>query len=89
MLELFDNDPEVGGTVIDGKRTKVKGVKAIALPTEYDEVPDWVLAIIDTETLVADNMKLMTQLYRPLGMVPGSSRHNGSSMEYYTNVVRI
>lgn len=89
MLELFDNDPEVGGTVVDGKRTKVKGVKAIALPTEYDDVPEWVLAIIDTETLVADNMKLMTQLYRPLGMVPGSSRHNGNSMEYYTNVVRI
>lgn len=90
MLDLFDHDPEVGGSVDnDGKRTKIKGIKAIALPTEYDDVPDWVLSIIDTETLVADNMKLLTQLYRPLGMVPGTTRHNSNAITYYTNVVRI
>lgn len=70
-------------------KTVFGGIKAIALPTEYDYVPDWLLSIIDTETLVQDNMKLFTQLYRPLGLVPGKSTHNGETMTYYTNIIRI
>ena len=90
MMKLFDHDPEIGDYVdSDGKKKKGKGIKAIALPDGYDEVPDWVLAIIDTETLVADNMKLFTQLYKPLGMSRGDTSHNGSSIAYYTNIVRI
>ena len=68
---------------------KGKGIKAIALPDTYDEVPDWLLAIIDTDTLVNDNMKLFSQLFRPLGMVPGTVNHSGTTLTYYTNIVRI
>ena len=73
----------------DGKVKKGKGIKSIALPGDLDEVPDWVLAIIDTETLVADNMKLFVQVCRPLGMSKGTTSHNGSSVTYYTNIIRI
>lgn len=91
MMRLFDTNPEVGDTIDKdtGKVKKGKGIKSIALPNDYDEVPDWVLAIIDTETLVSDNMKLFTQLFRPLGMTKGTTSHNGSSMAYYTNIIRI
>lgn len=90
MIALFDTDPEIGDYMgDDGKLKKGKGIKAIALPDGMDEVPDWVLAIIDVETLVSDNMSLFTQLYRPLGMSKGTTSHNGSSIAYYTNIVRI
>jgi len=90
VINLFDTDPEIGDYIgEDGKLVKGKGIKAIALPEDLDEVPDWVLAIIDTETLVSDNLKLFTQLYKPLGMTPGNTTHNGNSMTYYMNIVRI
>lgn len=92
MLQLFEDDPEIG-IVQDADdpdvKSKGKGIKAIAIPSDMDIVPDWLLAIIDVETLVGDNMKLLTQLYKPLGLTPGTSRHNGNSIVYYTNVVRI
>lgn len=89
MMKLFETDPEIGDYEEDGKMKKGKGIKAIALPDTYDEVPDWLLAIIDTDTLVNDNMKLFSQLFRPLGMVPGTVNHSGTTLTYYTNIVRI
>lgn len=91
VIKLFDTDPEIGDYIDpkDGKLKAGKGIKAIALPDGMDEVPDWVLAVIDVETLASDNMKLFTQLYKPLGMSKGSTAHNGTTINYYTNIVRI
>ena len=90
IMYLFDHDPNVGDYMEeDGTKKKGKGINTIALPEDYDEVPKWLLAIIDVETLVEDNMKLFTQLYRPLGMSQGSTSANGVSRKYYTNIVRI
>lgn len=90
IMELFDNDPAVGDYIDeDGVKKKAKGINTIALPEDCDEVPKWLLSIIDVETLVEDNMKLFTQLYRPLGMSQGSTSSNGVSRKYYTNIVRI
>ena len=89
MMDLFENDPEIGDYMEDGKLVKGKGIKSIALPPELEEVPEWVLPIIDVETLVNDNMKLMTQIFRPLGMSRGNITHSGASLAYYTNIVRI
>lgn len=87
MMKLFDTDPEIGDyTDNDGKMKKGKGIKAIALPDDMDEVPDWVLAIIDTETLVEDNMRLFQQLQRPLGL---SAVNRGTSNAFYSNIVRL
>lgn len=93
MMKLFETDPNFGDSEVekDGKIRKVKGagVNAIALPVDYDEVPDWVLAIIDTETLVNDNMRLFSQLYLPLGLSSGTAKGNASQAKYYTSIVRI
>lgn len=90
IMDLFDNDPAVGDYIDeDGVKKKAKGINTIALPEDCDEVPKWLLSIIDVETLVEDNMKLFTQLYRPLGMSQGSTSSNGVSRKYYTNIVRI
>jgi len=93
VMELFDTNPEFGDHQVtkDGKTRMVKGkgITAIALPVEYDVVPDWVLAIIDTMTLVNNNMSLMTQLYKALGFSQGSTTHAGNKMNYYTSIVRI
>ena len=91
ICKLFDENDEIGD-VLDpttGKIKKGKGIKAIAMPSELDEVPDWLLAIIDVETLVSDNMKLFGQIFKPLGMSPGKTSHNGATMTYYTNIVRV
>ena len=92
MLKLFD-DPEIGDheETKNGKTRMVKGkgINAIAIPTDYDDVPDWVVAIIDVETLVADNMALLTQLFKALGMSSGSATINGASARLYNNIVRI
>lgn len=91
MMKLFDTNPEIGDYTdpATGKIKKGKGIKSIALPNDFDEVPEWVLAIIDVETLVSDNMKLFTQLFRPLGMTKATTTHNGASMAWYTNIIRI
>lgn len=98
LLRLFETEIYVGGGKTiekdkDGnmveKTVAMPGIKAIALPIEYDYVPEWMLKIIDVETLVNDNLKLFTQLQKPLGFTPGTTTHNGSTLTYYSNIVRI
>lgn len=93
MMKLFETNENFGDytTYKDGKEKVVrgKGISAIALPGDLDEVPEWVLAVIDTETLVSDNMNLFKQLYRPLGLSDGATTHNRATVRYYTNIVRI
>lgn len=87
MMKLFDSDQEIGDyTDEEGKLHKGKGIKAIALPDDLDEVPDWVLAIIDVDTLVEDNMRLFQQLQRPLGL---SAVNRGTNNAFYSNIVRL
>ena len=91
VIDLFENNPEVGDVYdpTTGKIKKGKGIKTIALPDDMDEVPDWILEVIDVDTLVNDNMALFTQIMRPLGLQKGTTTHNGSNLAYYTNIVRI
>lgn len=93
VMWLFDNEPEIGDhiEIKDGKEklVKGKGIKSIAVPNEYDELPDWMLAIIDVETLVNSNMLLFQQLFLALGMSPGTVSHRGTTMKYFTNLVRL
>ena len=95
MFEKFDKlfeDPNLLKERVNSKGETVydfTGIKSIALPGTYDKVPDWLLSIIDVETLIQDNMKLFVQLQRPLGLSPGRSSHNGETMKYYTNIIRI
>lgn len=97
VMYLFKTVPEIGNPDFDWKdhyafpekEEKMKGINTIALPNEFDEVPDWLLAIIDVDTLISDNMKLFTQLYKPLGLVEGKSSVNGTSSDFFTNIIRI
>lgn len=95
VIDLFDRDPEFGDIqTIDPKTgkekvVKGKGVNSLVLPEDMDEIPDWVLAIVNTETIVNDNMQLFAQLMRPLGLSRGSSSKNGTKTKYYTNIIRI
>ncbi|MCM1230169.1 MAG: hypothetical protein NC489_08550 [Ruminococcus flavefaciens] len=95
IIELFDTNDTIGDHMVydsaKGKDRLVKGrgINAIALPPDSEEVPDWMLAIIDVETLVSDNMSLFTQLFKPLGFVPGKVTHRGTTQQYYTSIVRI
>lgn len=99
LANLFENEVYVGGGIVktlnpetkkvEEKKIAAPGIKAIALPVDYDEVPEWMLKIIDVETLVADNMKLFTQLNRPLGFVGANSTYNGTTNAYYSNIIRI
>lgn len=97
VMHLFKTVPEIGNPDFDWKdyytspekEEKMKGINTIALPNEFDEVPDWLLAIIDVDTLISDNMKLFTQLYKPLGLVEGTSSVNGTSSDFFTNIIRI
>lgn len=97
IMHLFKTVPEIGNPDFDWKdyytfpekEEKMKGINTIALPNEFDEVPDWLLAIIDVDTLISDNMKLFTQLYKPLGLVEGTSSVNGTSSDFFTNIIRI
>ena len=86
VMHLFENDPEVGDYEEDGKIKKGKGINTIALPETLDYVPDWVLSIIDVETLVEDNMKLFSQIYASLGLSVGNTSAN---RKYYTSVIRL
>ena len=79
VMELFKTNEEIA----------TKGINTIALPETYETIPDWVLSVIDVETLVSNNMSLFTQLYKPLGLCRGDVSHNSKTMQYYTNIVRI
>ena len=95
VIELFDQEPEIGDVLTYDTKTgkekvvKGKGIKSIMLPEDMEEIPEWVLAIINTETIVNDNMQLFAQLMRPLGLSRGESSKNGTATKYYTNIVRI
>ena len=97
MIKLFEEDPNIGdheekvyqkGQHVT-RMVKGKGITSIAIPGDMDEVPDWVLAIIDTETIVQENMKLMSQIMKPLGFHEGKVNINGHTGSYYTSIVRI
>ena len=90
ILDIFDHDENIGEYINEeGKKVPAKGITTIALPEDFDEVREWILSIIDTETLVEDNMKLFSQLYAPLGLTPGRTSVDGANRKYYTNVIRI
>lgn len=94
IIELFDTNPEFGDhyeTDSTGKQklVKGKGIKAIALPNGMDEVPEWLLAIIDVNKLVNNNMLLFNQLMLPFGLTSSTATHNGETQKYYTNIVRL
>lgn len=95
IIELFDTNPDIGDhyefdpVKKQDKLVRGRGIRAIALPPDAEEVPDWMLAIIDTETLTNDNMRLFNQLMKPLGFVPGKVTHRGNTQEYFTNRIRV
>lgn len=87
VVWLFENDDEIGDYVDeDGTKKKGKGINTIAIPETLDEVPEWILSIIDVETLVDDNMRLFSQLYSSLGLSTGSTSTN---RKYYSSIVRL
>lgn len=91
MKKLFDDYTKifpVSEKQLESGKVKKK-ITAIALPSDYESIPDWLLDIIDVETIISDNMKLFVQLYKPLGFIAGKSTHAGTSINYYTNIVRI
>jgi hypothetical protein len=89
VMWLFENDPDVGDYVDDkGNKKKGKGINTIAIPETLDEVPKWILSIIDVETLVEDNMRLFSQIFKPLGLSQGTVA-GGTNRKYYTSIVRL
>ncbi len=88
FVYLLEKDKNLQRVDSKGK-SKFIGIKSIALPYGTNKVPDWLLEIIDVETIISDNMKLFTQLYRPLGFKPGSNPYNGSQVKYYTNIIKL
>ncbi len=91
---LFDHEPEIGDHIEKNKKgedrlVKGKGIKSIAVPNDYDELPDWIIPIIDVNTLVENNMSLMGQLLLSLSFVSGRTTHSGAQAKYYTNIVRV
>ena len=97
VIRLFENDPDIGDHEVEvernGKRitrmVRGKGINSIAIPGELDEMPDWVLPIIDVDTMVNENMRLIEPIMTPLGFHAGKVSINGSTSRYYTNIVRI
>lgn len=90
VVWLFENDDEVGDYIDkDGNKKRGKGINTIAIPETLDEVPKWILSIIDVETLVDDNMRLFSQLYSSLGLSTGTASAGGISRKYYTSIVRL
>lgn len=88
FVYLLEKDKNLQRVDSKGK-SKFIGIKSIALPYGTDKVPDWLLELIDIETIISDNMKLFTQLYRPLGFKPGTNSHNGTQIKYYTNIIKL
>ena len=96
-IKLFEKDPEIGDheeTIFRNgeKKTRMvkgKGINSIAIPGELDDVPDWILAVLDVETLVQENMSLLSQVMKPLGFHEGKVNVSGKTGAYYTNIVRI
>lgn len=95
IIRLFDTNEDIGDHYVydpvkkQDKLVKGRGINAIALPPDAEEIPDWMLAIIDVETLTNDNMRLFNQLMKPLGFVPGKVSHRGATQEYFTNRIRV
>lgn len=95
IMDMFDNNPEVGDyELFDENAGKVrkfkgKGIKSIALPDSIEKIPDWLLAIIDVETIVRDNLSLMDQINLPLGFSSCTSSYRGSSIKNFAPIIRI
>lgn len=80
ILELFETVPQI----------RDKGIKAIAVPGGTETIPEWILPIIDTETIINNNMALMAQIYGALDFVPGMVRHQSSQeLKFYSSVLRL
>lgn len=61
------------------------GITQIAIPLE-EEVPDWILAIMDVETMVNKNMSLVTPILEEIGVRPV---YRKKSDPYLSNIVSI
>ena len=96
-IKLFEEDPAIGDheekVFKNGEwKTKMvrgKGINSIAIPGELDDVPEWLLAIIDVDTIAQENARLFEQIMKPLGFHGGKVNVSGSNSKYYTNIVRL
>lgn len=97
VIDLFEKDPNIGDheeTYVKNGETKTrmvkgKGINSIAIPGDLDEMPEWVLPILDVATLVKENLALMDQIMKPLGFHGGKVNVNGTTAKFYTSHIRI
>lgn len=68
------------------KDPKLKtGITQIAIPLD-EEVPDWILALMDVETMVNKNMALVTPILEEIGVRPV---YRKKSEQYLSNIISI
>lgn len=92
-LELIkDSDPEMYHKIKEKvfnseiPTIREKGVYVIAIPRLIEEIPNWILPYIDTDTIVHDNMKNIVRILESLSLRPIASN---ASDGHFGNIVRI
>jgi hypothetical protein len=89
LVNLVDNNPYFNKNKAEKKEGKEPkpnepNINFIGIPDSLDDLPDWLLEIIDINKIIELNMSLFNQLYKPLGCGPVATNSNN-----YTNIIRI
>lgn len=74
---LVDNDESLS--------EKGKGLSSVAVPKHHPDFPEWVLAILDVETVVIDNLQAPSNLLNSLNIQPIQF----NSKQYVSNVISL
>lgn len=70
----------------DIETIRSKGLYVIALPRTEDKVPDWLIPLIDVDTIVEDTMKNIVKILKSLDLFPiGTTK----SQQHFGNIVKL
>jgi hypothetical protein len=79
LLDLFENDPHIANS----------GITAIAIPREYEKIPDWMMDVLAVEDIINENVALFSQIFGALQISELTVNSNTGNNTYYDKFIRI
>ena len=90
-LELIKDYPvmyeKIKEKIFDNEEEKIShGITSIAIPQTYEKIPEWIIPLIDIDSIVEDNIKSFFPVLESLGLEIINTRATNTM---YSNIIKI
>ena len=87
---LYEDYPEIYRTlkekVYEDENLSKYGLTYFGIPKGEDKIPDWVIPLIDTDTIIQDNLKNFLKILNSIGL---RTIMTTADSEYFSNIIQM